>query len=502
MLLKTTLLNCPDIEFQKIAKQFISKEFNEIAISNIFDDSRKVVAGSCFVAIKGALFDGHSAIKEVIGKKVSVIFLESLLSTKIYKQDGVLCIPVSDTRKLLSNLAYAFHKNKLQNIKSVGITGTNGKTSISYLLEFLLRQQKEVPGVMGTVNHHINKKVWPTALTSPSVLNLYQRLADFNQEKMTTLILEVSSHGLSQHRLIVFPFQAVVFTNLTQDHLDYHESMANYFAEKQKLFLKARELMQTPCSAIINIDDSYGKKLQVALHLKRWTYGQDSSADFSFKVIKENLEGMTISLKFQKKIYVFTTALIGLHNAYNIVASVVVAYDFGYDIQSLAKSLSLFKGIPGRLQKVENTCKLSIFVDYAHTPNAISSVLLSVKPLAKRVGIVFGCGGDRDKLKRPLMLQEALKIAHFIVLTSDNPREEKPESIIKDILNGTKVSDYPDKLFVICNRKEAIQFALTLQGKDDVLIIAGKGHEQEQIVKNKTFFWNDYTEVQRLLKNG
>lgn len=501
MLLKTALLDCPDLAFKKIAEQFTSNYLNQLTISNIFDDSRRVLAGGCFVAIKGILFDAHSVVEEVISKKVSVVFLESQLKTKIYIKEGVLFIPVSSTRKLLSNLSYVLNKKKLSNIKSVGITGTNGKTSISYLLEFLLKQQKEVPGVMGTIDHHINEKIWNTNLTSPSVLTLYNRLDDFNKEKMTALILEVSSHALSQGRLEAFPFQCVVFTNLTQDHLDYHKTISDYFSAKQKLFLEGRQLMKLPCKAVINIDDDYGKKLKLAPELKVWTYGQAVSADFSFKVINESIEGMTICLIFKKESYTFTLPLVGLHNAYNAVASIVVAYGFGYNIKSLAKSLLLFKGIPGRLQKVDNNCKLSVFVDYAHTPDAISAVLFSVKPLAQKVGIVFGCGGDRDKLKRPLMLQAALKNADFIVLTSDNPRGEQAESIIADILKGTKISDYDNRLFVISDRKKAIKFAITLQGEKDILIIAGKGHEQGQIVGSKIFPWSDYKETQRLLDN-
>lgn len=501
MLLKTMLLDCPDLVFKTIADQFTSSHLNQLTISNICDDSSKIVSGSCFVAIKGLMFDGHLAIEEVVNKKASVIFLESQSTSTIYIKKGVLFIPVFNTRKLLSNLAYAFNKKKLLNIKSVGITGTNGKTSISYLLEFLLKKQKEVPGVMGTIDHHINEKIWKTNLTSPSVLDLYNRLIDFNKENMTALILEVSSHALSQSRLEAFPFQYVVFTNLTQDHLDYHKSFSNYFNAKQKLFLEDRQLMQLPCEAIINKDDDCGKKLKFAPQLKVWTYGQDASADFSFTVIEENIETMTIKLTFKKENYIFTLALVGLHNAYNAVASIVVAYRFGYDIKSLAKSLLSFKGIPGRLQKVENAYKKLVFVDYAHTPDAISAVLASVKHLAKKVGIVFGCGGDRDKLKRPLMLEEALKVADFIVLTSDNPRGEKAENIIKDILDGKNPLDYAKKLFIILNRQEAIKFAITLLKEKDILIVAGKGHEEGQIVKDKILPWNDYKEIQRLLEN-
>ncbi|MBE8221466.1 MAG: UDP-N-acetylmuramoyl-L-alanyl-D-glutamate--2,6-diaminopimelate ligase [Bdellovibrionales bacterium] len=501
MLLKTVLLNCPDLEFKKIAEQFTSEYLNKLTISDIFDDSRNLVEKSCFVAIKGSVFDGHLAINQAVAKKVSVIFLESKLETKIYIKDNILFIPVFDTRKLLSNLAYSLNKKKLNNIKSVGITGTNGKTSISYLLEFLLKGQKEVPGVIGTIDNHINKKIWNTSLTSPGVLDLYKRIDDFIKEKMTTLILEVSSHALSQSRLKAFPFNCVVFTNLTQDHLDYHKNILNYFSEKQKLFLEDRQLMNIDCNAVINIDDYYGKKLKLASNIKPWTYGQSSSADFCFKVISESIDQINICLTFKKEHYTFTLPLVGLHNAYNAVASIIVAYGFGYSIKSLTKSLNLFNGIPGRLQRVNNNNKFSIFIDYAHTPDAISSTLLSVKPLAKKISIVFGCGGGRDKLKRPLMLKAALKIADFVVLTSDNPRGEKAENIIDDILKGTKTSDYDNRLFVIPDRKKAIKFAINLQKEKDILIIAGKGHEQEQIIENKTFLWNDYNEVQRLLNN-
>lgn len=502
MLLKQLLLDCPDIQFKSIAKQFTSQELEQLKISKIVDDSREQLKDACFVAIKGSVFDGHSVISKIQNQKVKVIFLESLSENNIYTKNNILFIPVKNTRQLLSNLLYAANKKQLSKIKVVGITGTNGKTSISYLLEFLLRQQKEAVGVMGTLDHHINNKIWKNQLTSPSVFSLYDRLKDFNKEKMKTLVMEVSSHALSQSRVEAFPFSHVVFSNLTQDHLDYHKNFENYFKAKQKLFLETRDLMQISGEAFINTDDPYAKKLKISKLLKVWTYGQNFGSDFLFKVTEAKLKGMQIELNFENKKYTFFIALIGLHNAYNVIASLAVAYRLGYDIKTLTQSFVLFKAIPGRLQKVENDFNKLVFIDYAHTPDAISSVLSSLKPLAEKISIVFGCGGDRDKLKRPLMLNAALKFADFIVLTSDNPRGEKEEDIIADILAEKKLSDYKKKIFVVLNREEAIKLAINLQNKNDILVIAGKGHEKGQILKNKNIPWDDYTASKRLLQNG
>lgn len=501
MLLREVLFNCPDLYLKNIAKKLSTGPFSEVSISTVCSDSRLVKKEGCFVAVKGALFDGHRLISEVIKKKVSVIFFESKSEENFSQEEGVLLIPVVNTRKVFSNLLYVLNKNKLSGIKPIGITGTNGKTSISYLLEFLLSEQGEVPGVMGTIDHHIKNKIWKTHLTSPDTASLFSRLSDFNQEGITTLILEVSSHGLSQSRLEVFPFEYVVFTNLTQDHLDYHKTFSEYFKAKQKLFLEDRELMNIACEAFINIDDEYGKKLKLAPQLKLFSYGQDIAADFCFKVLEQNVTGLKVALIFNKKNYIMQLPLVGLHNVYNAVASLAVATKFGYSLESLIRSLSKFKGVPGRLQKVENDWGKSVFIDYAHTPDAILSVLGSVKPLAKKVGIVFGCGGGRDKLKRPLMLEAALKMADFVVLTSDNPRGESPKQIIVDALDNKKPSDYDQKLFVIINRSEAIKFALKQQKEGDVLIVAGKGHEKEQIIGDKVIPWDDYTETQRFLSD-
>lgn len=471
-------------------------------VLSICFDARQVKPGSVFVAIRGNENDGHNYIEQAISNGAIALVVEN--KSKVPSSYSHLVLEVSDSREILDILASRFYNFPSQDLFCFGVTGTNGKTSITYILEHILSYYKTPMAVMGTVNHRIGHKIWPNQGTTPDPVTLQQRLRDFADEGARAVAIEVTSHALEQKRAHSVHFNTVIFTNLTLDHLDYHKTMQNYFDAKQKLFTDLMWLTSKfPKFAVINIDDVYGRRLKVAADVTDLTYGQRES-DFQFKILKMNFSETEIEIKNAADIYKAVLPVCGEHTIYNIVASCAAAVSAGIGIEQSLKALKTFSGVPGRLQKVESESGKVVFVDYAHTPDALENVLKSLQSVRKssksnnKIITVFGCGGDRDKTKRPLMAEIAARLSDYTVITSDNPRTENPQAIIDDIVKG--VPPLNKNYQVEADRELAIKKAIEHAQNNDVILIAGKGHEDYQIIGTEKKYFSDFDIAKKYLE--
>lgn len=478
-------------------------DFPDIEISGLFFDARQAQKQSVFFAIRGSKSDGHQFIPMAIENgAVALVLEDEALVPKYYTG---LVLKVKNSREALDQLAAKYYNYPSDKLFCMGVTGTNGKTSITYILEHILNANQKLTGVMGTVNHRVGHRVWDSQMTTPDPVTLQSRLNDFVEEKAFAAALEVSSHALDQNRADSVHFNTVIFTNLTLDHLDYHQSMDHYFASKQKLFT---DLMWSskkfPLFAIINVDDKYGRRLKTAEPVVTWTYGQ-SESEFQFKIKKMNFQETVFELQTPMETKEFTIFIPGVHTVYNIVASVLAVLTCGITLDQSAQALLDFKGIPGRLQKVDSLNEKFVFVDYAHTPDALLNTLQSIRKIQEesqhqgRLICVFGCGGDRDKTKRPQMAQIACQQSDLVVITSDNPRTESPEQIIKDIQAGVPTGY--SSVMVEVDRDKAIGLAIAKAQPQDVILIAGKGHEDYQIIGEEKKPFSDFEVARKYLWN-
>ena len=478
-------------------------EIYDSEISGIFFDARQVTKNSVFVAIIGSKTDGHLFIAEAIANGAVAVVVEN--KSKVPSGFTGPVLEVADTRQALDQLAAIFYDFPSNKLFCFGITGTNGKTSITYILEHILNANQKITGVIGTVNHRVLGIEWSSEMTTPDQVMLQKRLSEFINQNATCAALEVSSHALDQKRSDSVQFNTVIFTNLTLDHLDYHPDMQHYFASKQRLFTDLLWSSQKkPQFAIVNTDDSYGRKLQVADSAVIWSYGQKES-DFQFKILKMNYAETEFELKTPIETIAMTVPLSGVHMIYNCVASCIAALTAGITLERSAKALKSFPGVPGRLQLVESNSSKTVFVDYAHTPDALDNVLKSLVAVRKyikkdsKIIVVFGCGGDRDKSKRPLMAQAVAKYSDFTFITSDNPRTENAAAIIDQIAQGLP-SNYKN-YHINEDREKAIQAAILMAVPGDVVLIAGKGHEDYQIIGIDKIHFSDVEVAQKYLKD-
>ncbi len=466
---------------------------NEFEITGIFFEAQKVIPDSIFVAIRGSKTDGHQFLNEAVEHKAKILIVE--LTDQIPKSFSGTVFQVKESRSILDSLAAEFYQRPSEKLFIFGVTGTNGKTSITYLLEHILKDANKKIGVMGTVNHRIDEKIWQSQMTTPDPVTLQSRLKDFVACQAFAAALEVSSHALDQNRTDSVDFNTVIFTNLTLDHLDYHKNIQNYFLAKQKLFTDLLwSSRKNNLFAVINVDDDYGRKLKISDRAIIWSYGQ-SESDFQFKILKMTFNETFFELKTPIENMQFKLMIPGIHTVYNAVASIVAALTAGIPLADSKKALESFKGIPGRLEKIDNELNQIIFVDYAHTPDALKNTLESIQKIKKetqsagQIITVFGCGGDRDQTKRPLMAEIACDLSQTVIITSDNPRTENPDLIIQQIKVG--VPHHFKNYFCIFDREEAIHKAITLACKDDIILIAGKGHEDYQIIGTEKIHFSD-----------
>jgi UDP-N-acetylmuramoyl-L-alanyl-D-glutamate--2,6-diaminopimelate ligase len=473
-------------------------ESAQLEVSCLCRDSREVRPGSVFVAVPGHQADGHEYLEAAIAN--GAIALVVVDRTKVPPDFKGAVVKVDDARAALHRLASHFYGNPASQLFCVGVTGTNGKTTTTYMIEKILSDYGWKTGVMGTIDHHIGDHHWKSNLTTPDALELQKRLHEFLALGARAAVFEVSSHALSQYRVDEIPFDAAVFSNLTRDHLDYHGTMENYFKSKERLFL---ELLATStkdeCFAIINLADTWGARIQVADRAQTITYGTETS-DLRFQILLQNFEGSRVRVESPRGHGEFHLPIPGLFNVLNALAAVGVGLAAQISLAATLESLSQFQGVPGRLQRVVLKDGPTVFVDYAHTPDALDKVLNElnqVRALAQsqgRILTVFGCGGDRDKGKRPLMGAIAERLSDQVFVTSDNPRTENPQAIVDDIMVGIK--NRSAKVVIELDRRSAIGQALQTAQHGDVILVAGKGHENYQIVGKDVLSFDDVLVVQ------
>lgn len=484
-----------------LLKDLIKSLDNSCAISGKMDfqikgiacNSKAVKEGFIFVAVKGASCDGSAFINEAVSKGAVAVVTEKTRLGLSNKEINIPFIKVKDARSALARLAAKFYGDPALKVKVVGVTGTNGKTTITYLMESLLKYAGSKPALIGTVNYRFGDKVFDSNNTTPGPIQLQSLLADMVKERVQYLIMEVSSHALSQDRVASLRFHSAVFTNLTSDHLDYHKTIASYFRAKSKLFTG----LDPSSLAIINNDDKYGRKIKQLTGAKVITYGIDNGADVMAKNIKLSASDTKFSVVSEDHKIDINTSLIGRHNVYNILASVAWALQIGIKPVDISRSMAEFSFVPGRLEKIDSENKFSVFVDYAHTEDALFNVIKALKGIGpRRIIVVFGCGGDRDKTKRPKMGRVVSQMADYAIITNDNPRSENPEGIIRDIQRGMGKKNYQ----VIPDRFQAIRHSLYLAQKGDIVLVAGKGHENYQILRNEKLHFDDREVVRECLK--
>lgn len=474
----------------------ISGRFEDFPVRGISSDSRMVRKDFIFMAIKGACRDGGVFIEEAIRRGARVVVAQDA-HIGLRDNSGVTLITVIDDRLALARLADAFYKHPSEKMKVVGITGTNGKTTILYLLEALLKEGGFTSGAIGTINYRFGGKVLDSKNTTPGPLELQSLLAGMRKSGVDFAVMEVSSHALKQQRVGGIDFHSAIFTNLTQDHLDYHGTLEDYFRVKAGLF----EGLGSSALAVLNNDDEYGRKLKELTKARVVTYAIDNPADVMAEDIRMEMGQTNFILKFAEGGIPVRITLIGRHNVYNVLASAAWWIAAGFKPRQLRTALERFPFVPGRLEKIENNRGINIFVDYAHTEDALRNTISSLRQLGPknaRMVVVFGCGGERDKTKRPKMGRVVTELADYAVITSDNPRSEDPALIAEDIKKGIKVNNYE----VVLDRRLAIAKALSLAARGDVVLIAGKGHEGSQVSGDSAVHFDDREVARECLRQA
>jgi len=465
--------------------------------TGIANNSRMVKKGGLFVAIKGEKVDGHDFIEDAVARGASAcVVQEDIWRKKGKKIYGAKIIRVPDTHLALAEFAASFYGEPSKKLKMTGITGTNGKTTISFLLDKILTDLGYTTGILGTVVYKIGRKIVPADRTTPDALSLQGLLHEMVKAHTDHAVMEVSSHALDQKRVGSVSFDQAVFTNLTPEHLDYHKTMRDYFMAKAKLF---GQIKRNGC-ACINNDDPYAPALIKQVKARTLTFGIKNKADIYPIDIHSDMNGSRFVAVFPDKCIMIKTHLIGMHNISNILAALAVCYAGKLKLEHAALSVARFKQPPGRLEAVEAGQDFKVFVDYAHTSDALKNVLSALRPYVKRTKLitVFGCGGDRDRTKRPKMGSVVTRLSDHAVITSDNPRSEDPDDIIDQIKKG--ISRSRKNYSVIPDRRLAIMSALKKARKGDIVLIAGKGHETEQIVGDKRYKFDDRVVARNILK--
>ena len=463
----------------------VTGKYKNVRVCDVTDDTRKVKKGSVFVCIKGNNFDGHSVAAEMLKNGAAAVVCEHSLGLK--KE-----VVVENTRSAYSIMCANFFGNPAKELELIGLTGTNGKTSSTYFIKSLFELFGIKMGLIGTMQNMVGKEVYPAKYTTPTSYELQELFRKMVDAGCKYCVMEVSSQGLAQGRVDGLHFKYAVFTNLTQDHLDFHGSMENYAAAKKILFSRCDV-------AIINKDDAAAEFMVKDLPCKVVTYSaKDNSADFVAKNITLGARGIAYELLGDGVIARLKCPVPGSFTVYNTLSAAAVAVSAGLDFRMVISAFSSVKGVKGRIEVVPTDTDYTVIIDYAHSPDGIKNILSSVKEFAEgRVIIVFGCGGDRDATKRPLMADAAASLADFVVLTSDNPRTEDPEAIIQDAAEGLKKHKTPRE--IITDRTEAIRFAMNEAKSGDVIVLAGKGHETYQIIGTEKRHYDEREIVKGIL---
>jgi len=461
----------------------------DITVTGIQIDSRKLEAGNVFVAIKGALSDGHLFIDKAIASGAVVIVCETMPSSL---QAGITYLEVADSQEAVAYMAHQFYDEPSAKVKLVGVTGTNGKTTIATVLFKLFSRLGYTCGLISTVQNQIGDEIIPSTHTTPDAVSLNALLKLMADAGCSHVFMECSSHAIHQHRITGLQFTGALFSNITHDHLDYHKTFDEYIRVKKSFF----DHLPASAFAISNADDKRGEVMLQNTQAAKYMYSLKTMAAFKGKILENALTGLIMTVN-DKEVHF---RLIGEFNAYNLLAVYGAAVCLGEDSEEVLTALSMLSGAEGRFDYIISSGLIIGIVDYAHTPDALENVLMTIKKLRKgheQVITVVGCGGDRDKTKRPVMAQTACDLSDRVILTSDNPRTEEPDAILKDMEAGLS-SSARRKYISIADRKEAIRTAVSYAGPEDIILVAGKGHEKYQDIKGVKYPFDDKQVLQEM----
>ena len=490
MLRKRWFLGGRKVKLEKLIEKISYKILQgkvDISIDKIEYDSRKVKEGDMFVCIKGLQSDGHEFATMAVEKGAKVILCQTPLKQVL--PEDVTIIQVDNSRKSLAEVSVAYYDHPSTQLSVVGITGTNGKTTTTYLIQSVLKHIGKKVGVIGTIENCIGEKVLSTQRTTPESKELQELFALMVEENVSHGIMEISSHALDLYRVEGVSFEIGVFTNLTQDHLDYHITMENYKKAKGMLFERAEK-------SVINIDDPVGIYMKEKSKGEILTYGIEEEADLKAQDITFSLSGTKFKLVYKETTYIVELNTPGRFSVYNGMAAIGACLFLGVSMEDILEGLKENQGVVGRFQGIQNKIGIQAVVDYAHTPDGLENILKTAKEFVQgNIITVFGCGGDRDKVKRPLMGEIAGRYSDFAIITSDNPRTELPEVILEEIEVGMQKTDCKYKK--ILDRQEAIQKAVSIANIGDLIIVAGKGHETYQVFADKTIDFDDMEELRK-----
>jgi UDP-N-acetylmuramoyl-L-alanyl-D-glutamate--2,6-diaminopimelate ligase len=457
----------------------------------VCSDSRRVGKGDVFVATAGAQADGHDFIDEAVEKGAAYVVCERPVDLQ-----GAKVIQVEDSKEALGLLAQASFDEPSAKLTNLGVTGTNGKTTVCFLVRSVIQTAGQKCGLIGTIIYDTGEGIDSASLTTPDAIQIAQLAGKAVSGGAEFMVLEASSHALSQNRLAGIDFQVAAFTNLTGDHLDYHKTKDDYLAAKMRLF----EQLSEGATAVLNKQSPEAEQIAAKTAAEILWYAVDDRADIVGRIKSMDIDGTEFSLECAGRKEIVRTSLIGEHNVSNHLAAAGLCIGAGFDLDVIAAGLTSLKSVPGRMEAVECGQEYRVLVDYAHTDDALKNVLATLRPLCRgKLTVVFGCGGDRDRTKRPRMAEAAEELADSVIVTSDNPRTERPGDIIEDIIEGFSQSDW-EKVTIEPDRKTAIEMALKSAGRDDIVLIAGKGHETYQIIGDKRIDFDDKQVVEDFLK--
>lgn len=459
----------------------------DIEITSVAYNSQKVKEGSLFVCIKGFATDGHRYIADALSRGAVAVVVEDDVDTS-----EAVKIKVNDSRKALAEIGANWFSHPADKLKIIGVTGTNGKTTVTSLIKQILEFTGKKVGLIGTNGNMIGDRLLPSERTTPESFELCELFFDMKESGVEYVVMEVSSHSLVLSRVFGIEFEVGIFTNLTQDHLDFHITMDNYFEAKNMLFSMCK-------TAVINVDDGYGAKIAERAKCAKMTYSIDNKADFMAENLRISARGILFDLLNGDEKYAVRLGIPGRFSVYNAMAAVVTCIGLGINADEALTALTVARGVKGRAETVYTDTDYTVIIDYAHTPDGLENIISTVSEFAQgRVITLFGCGGDRDNTKRPIMGEIAGKLSDYCIITSDNPRTEDPALIIEQIEAGIKKSDC--EYVTILNRREAIEYALTVGKKGDCIILAGKGHETYQIIGEEKIDFDERDVIKEILE--
>lgn len=467
---------------------------SSLSVSGLAYDSRSIRPGDLFFALPGSRDDGAKHVLEAVAAGAVAVVGEGRIAT-----DAVPFIPVHSARLAMATAASSFHANPSHSLAVAGVTGTNGKSTTAWIIRHLCTAVGRPCGLVGTIRYELPGVSETASRTTPESVDLQEMLAAMRDGGFRAAALEVSSHALIQHRTAGVEFDAAVFTNLTQDHLDYHGSMDDYYAAKETLFMGLSLQTAKKCRAVVNADDRYGRRIldRLPKSVPVITYGQGSTASFRASAIRHSVSGTTFQLDAKGRSYLVRTPLIGLFNVFNTLAALASVSAMGVELRRAVAAAATIPQVPGRLERIPVRRNFQAFVDYAHTPDALENVLRSLRQIAPgRIITIFGCGGDRDRSKRPLMAAAAETHSDLVLATSDNPRGEDPMAILREVVSGFRGNAH--EMFV--EREAAIRRAVDLAAPGDIILVAGKGHEDYQEIAGTRHPFDDVKVTTRVMQ--